>query len=154
VAEALAELDKVARPFQTIVVAGRNEELRHQLAAQDRKHPTHILGFTTNMHELMAVADLIITKPGGLTSSEALAMGRPLLILDPIPGQEAANSDFLLEHGAAVKVNRLDDLPFKLEQLLAGKKLSALAKAAKALGRSDAARTICAEVVRRFGEIG
>jgi processive 1,2-diacylglycerol beta-glucosyltransferase len=154
VAEALAELDEVARPFQTIVVAGRNEELRHQLATQDRKHPTHVLGFTTNMHELMAVADLIITKPGGLTSSEALAMGRPLLILDPIPGQEAANSDFLLEHGAAVKVNRLDDLPFKLEQLLAGKKLSALAKAAKALGRSDAARTICAEVVRRFEEKG
>ncbi len=152
VAEALAELDKVTIPFQIIVVAGRNDELRRKLAAQDHKHPTHVLGFTTNMHELMAVADLIITKPGGLTSSEALAMGRPMLILDPIPGQEAANSDFLLEHGAAVKVNRLDDLPFKLEQLLASKKLPALSKAAKSLGRSDAARTICAEVARRFAE--
>ncbi len=151
VAEALVELDKVARPFQTVVVAGRNEELRCALAAQDRKHPTHVLGFTTNMHELMAVADLIITKPGGLTTSEALAMGRPLLILDPIPGQEAANSDFLLEHGAAVKVNRLDDLPFKVEQLLASKTLAALARAAKALGRGDAARTICVEVAGRRG---
>jgi processive 1,2-diacylglycerol beta-glucosyltransferase len=150
VAEALAELDEVARPFQTIVVAGRNEELRHQLATQDRKHPTHVLGFTKNMHELMAVANLIITKPGGLTSSEALAIGRPLLILDPIPGQEAANSDFLLEHGAAVKVNRLDDLPFKLEQLLTGKKLSALAKAAKSLGRPSAAQDICHVVRNRI----
>jgi processive 1,2-diacylglycerol beta-glucosyltransferase len=149
VAEALVELDKVTRPFQTLVVAGRNAALRHRLAAQDRKHPTHVLGFTTNMHELMAAADLIITKPGGLTTSEALALGRPLLILEPIPGQEAANSDFLLEHGAAVKVNRLDDLPFKVAQLFAGKKLAALAKAAKALGRGDAAPAICAEVVRR-----
>ena len=49
----------------------------------------------------MAVADLIITKPGGLTTSEALALGKPIFILNPIPGQEAANSDFLLEHGAA-----------------------------------------------------
>lgn len=152
VAEVLVELDKVARPFQTIVVAGRNEELRRKLAAQDRKHPTHVLGFTTNMHELMSVADLIITKPGGLTSSEALAMGRPLLILDPIPGQEAANSDYLLERGAAVKVNRVEDLPHRLEQLLALKKLPALAKAAKTLGHPGAAKTICVEVVRRLAE--
>jgi processive 1,2-diacylglycerol beta-glucosyltransferase len=152
VAEVLIELDNVTRPFQTIVVAGRNEELRRTLAAQYRTHPTHILGFATNMHELMSVADLIITKPGGLTSSEALAMGRPLLILDPIPGQEAANSDFLLERGAAVKVNRVEDLPHRVEQLLASKKLGTLAKAAKSLGHPDAAKTICAEVVRRLAE--
>jgi len=100
------------------------------------------------------VADLIITKPGGLTSSEALALGKPLLILDPIPGQEAANSDFLLEGGAAVKVNRVDDLPYRVEQLLASKRLAGLAKAAKALGRADAAKMICAEVVRRLAEKG
>jgi len=133
-------------------VAGRNEELRRKLAAQDRKHPTHVLGFTSNMHELMAVADLIITKPGGLTSSEALAMGRPILILDPIPGQEAANSDFLLERGAAVKLNRVEDLPHRLEQLFAARKLPTLAKAAKTLGHPTAAKTICAEVVRRLAE--
>src|SRR5204862_4444323 len=119
------------------------------LAPQDRRHPTHVLGFASNMHELMAVADLIITKPGGLTSSEALAMGRPLLILDPIPGQEAANSDFLLEHGAAVKVNRVEDLPYRLEQLLGTKMLAEMARAAKLLGRPDAAAQVCNEVVRR-----
>jgi processive 1,2-diacylglycerol beta-glucosyltransferase len=145
----LAELDKVERPFQTVVVTGRNEELRRELAAQDRKHPTHVLGFVTNMHELMAVADLIITKPGGLTSSEALAMGKPLFILNPIPGQEAANSDFLLEHGAAAKANRVEDLPYRIEQLLGTKKLAEMGRAAKALGRPEAARDVCREVVRR-----
>jgi processive 1,2-diacylglycerol beta-glucosyltransferase len=143
VAEILTELDKVREPFQTIVVTGRNEELRRDLAAHDRKHPTHVLGFASNMHELMAVADLIISKPGGLTSSEALALGRPLFILNPIPGQEAANSDFLLERGAAAKVNRVEDLPYRIGQLLGSKKLAEMARAAKALGRPQAAREIC-----------
>jgi processive 1,2-diacylglycerol beta-glucosyltransferase len=149
VAEILAELDKAEGQFQTLVVTGRNEELRRKLAAQDRKHPTHVLGFSTNMHELMAVADLIITKPGGLTSSEALAMGRPLFILNPIPGQEAANSDFLLEHGAAAKANRVEDLPYRIGQLLGSKKLGEMGKAAKSLGRADAAQATCCEVLSR-----
>jgi processive 1,2-diacylglycerol beta-glucosyltransferase len=143
VGEILEQLDKVTLPFQTVVVTGRNEELRRDLAAADRRHPTHVLGFASNMHELMAIADLIITKPGGLTSSEALALGKPLFILNPIPGQEAANSDFLLERGAAAKVNRVEDLPYRIEQLLGTKKLAEMAKAAKALGRPGAATAIC-----------
>ncbi len=151
VGKILGQLDKVAAEFQTVVVCGRNEELRRELAAQDRKHPTRVLGFASNMHELMAVANLIITKPGGLTSSEALAVGKPLLILDPIPGQEAANSDFLLERGAAAKVNRVEDVPFKVAQLLSSKKLAELAKAAAALGQVDAAANICRAVLQRAG---
>jgi len=151
VAEILTELDKVPNEFQTIVVTGRNEELRRDLAAQDRKHPTHVLGFASNMHELMAVSDLVITKPGGLTSSEALAMGKPLFILNPIPGQEGANSDFLLERGAAGKVNRVEDLPYRIEQLLGSKKLAQMAAAAKALGRPQAAASVCEQVMKRLG---
>jgi processive 1,2-diacylglycerol beta-glucosyltransferase len=105
------------------------------------------------MHELMAVADLLITKPGGLTSSEALALGKPLIILNPIPGQEAANSDFLLEHGAAAKVNRVEDLPYRIEQLLGSKKLAEMGRAAKALGRPEAARDIVSEVARRTARV-
>jgi len=149
VEEILSELDKVNRQFQTVVVTGRNQELREKIAAQDRKHPTHILGFASNMDELMGLADLIITKPGGLTSSEALAMGKPLFILNPIPGQEAANSDFLLERGAAAKANRVEDLPYRVEQLLGTSKLPELARAAKALGKPEAAKEICRAVVER-----
>ena len=150
VGKILTALDKVTGTFQTVVVCGRNEELRRDLAAQDRKHPTRVLGFASNMHELMTVADLILTKPGGLTSSEALALGKPLFILDPIPGQEAANSDFLLERGAATKVNRMEDLPFRIEQLLGSRKLGEMAKAAKALGRLKSAEAVCKEVLARI----
>ena len=141
--ETLRQIDQSPAALQVIVVAGKNEKLRDRLKAQPHKHPTAVLGFATNMHELMAAADLIVTKPGGLTSSEALAMGKPLLIVNPLPGQEEANSDFLLERGAAAKINRLEDLPFRLSQLMTPKRLKAMARAARSLGRPRAADTIC-----------
>ena len=152
VEQILTQLDRSSAPFQTLVVTGRNEDLRQTLASQDRRHPTHVLGFSTNMHELMAVAGLILTKPGGLTTSEAMAMGKPLLIIHPIPGQESANSDFLLERGAALKINRLEDLPFRLQQMLGAKKRAAMSAAARKLGRPDAAAEICRVVIGKFGE--
>lgn len=150
VAEILNELDKLSKPVQILVVCGRNDELRHELAMRDHRQPTHLFGFVQNMPELMAVSDLVITKPGGLTSSEALAMGKPLFILNPIPGQEAANSDFLLQNGAAMKANRMEDLPFRLEKLLGSKRLAEMATAAKGLGRAHAAAEVCKQVVRRL----
>ena len=150
VAEILAELDKLSKPVQTIVVCGRNEELRRELAVRDYRQPTRLFGFVQNMQELMAVSDLVITKPGGLTSSETLAMGKPLFILNPIPGQEAANSDFLLQNGAAMKANRMEDLPFRLEKLLGSARLAEMAAAAKRLGRPHAAAEVCRQVVRRL----
>ena len=153
VAQILGELNKLATPVQVVVICGRNEELRRELAVQERRHPTHVLGFVTNMQELMAVADLVITKPGGLTSSEALALGKPLFLLNPIPGQEAANSDFLLEHGAAAKANRVEDLPFRLEKLLGSSKLAEMAKAARALGKPQAAAEICRELMERVEKV-
>src|SRR5437868_14725146 len=136
-------MDKIETPLQAVVIDGRNEDLRMELAAQQRRWPTDVLGFVSNMEELMKVASLLISKPGGLTTSEALALGKPLLIVNPIPGQETANSDFLLEHGAAIKVNCVEDLPFKIASLLDSKKLSQMARAARALGKPLAAKTIC-----------
>ena len=152
VVEVLAEIDKASAEFQVIAVAGRNDELRCKLAVQQYRHPVRVLGFANNVHELMAVADLVVSKPGGLTTSEALAMGKPLLIINPIPGQEAANSDFLLEQGAGSKVNRVEDLPFRIEQLLASKKLAEMSASAKRLGRPHAARKICEEVGKRLAK--
>jgi processive 1,2-diacylglycerol beta-glucosyltransferase len=149
-AEILDSLDATEREFQTVVVAGRNEALRRDLAGRDRKHPTHVLGFVSNMHEMMTVADLIISKPGGLTTAEAMALGKPMFILNPIPGQEAANSDFLLERGAAVKANRVEDLPFRIDRLLGSSKLTDMAAAARAIGKPGAARAICDVVIEHL----
>jgi processive 1,2-diacylglycerol beta-glucosyltransferase len=148
----VSALNQLTKPAQVVVVCGRNEALRRELATLDRRQPIHLLGFVTNMHEWMTVADLVLTKPGGLTTSEALALGRPLLVVNPIPGQEAANSDFLLEHGAAVKANRVEDLPFRLAKLLGSAKLAEMARAARDLGRPTAAADVCQAVIARLRE--
>lgn len=146
----LAQVNDLSRPVQVVVVCGRNERLRRQVALAQWRQPTRVLGFVTNMHELMAAADLVLTKPGGLTTAEALAVGRPLLIVNPIPGQEAANSDFLLEHGAALKANRVEDLAYRLEQFLEPARRTRLTRAARALGRPNAAREVCQLVLQRI----
>ncbi len=149
ISETLAELDKIPTRFQTMVVCGRNADLRYEVAAQDRQHPTHVLGFVSNMNELMAVSDMVITKPGGLTTSEAMASGLPMAVVNPIPGQEAANSDFLLQAGAAIKANRVEEMSHRITQLLETKKLTAMAKAARSIGKPAAAQNVCEEVLRR-----
>src|SRR5436305_14648881 len=100
----------------------------------------------------MQVADLFIGKPGGLTTSEALACGLPMVIVSPIPGQEERNSDFLLESGVAVKCNDLVLLPYKLHQLISDRqRLRSMRAAAKSLGRPRAAETVVETLLHEQG---
>ena len=151
VAEVVAALGRAPGPLQLVVVCGRNESLRARVATLEHPHPTRVLGFTKEIPSLMSAADLVVTKPGGLTVSESLALGRPLLIVHPIPGQEAANSDFLLEHGAAAKAGRPEDLPSRVRALLGGPRLAAMALAAKALGKPRAAEAVCRLAYKKAG---
>jgi processive 1,2-diacylglycerol beta-glucosyltransferase len=129
-------------PLEVVVIAGRNEKVRAQLDAVDppARHRAKVMGYTTDIDELMAVADLVVSKPGGLTTSETLARGAAMVIVNPIPGQESRNSDFLLENGAAIKVNNLATLPYKVTALLREpEKLARLKENARRLGRPRAA---------------
>ncbi len=115
--QALLDIDV---PLQVVAVAGRNEELKNSLEKLPcpERHRTKVIGFTKEIHELMAVADLVVSKPGGLTTSEALASGAVMVVVNPVPGQETRNSDFLLENGAAIKVNHPALLSHKVSRLL------------------------------------
>jgi len=135
----------IERPLDIVVVTGRNAAAKKTLARIRARgaHRVRVLGFTDRMDEIMAAADLAVTKPGGLTTSEALARSVPLAIVDPIPGQESRNSDFLLENGAAIKVNHLATLAYKIGGLLAEpRRLSAMKQRARLLGRPRAAFTV------------
>jgi processive 1,2-diacylglycerol beta-glucosyltransferase len=114
------QLLEIEQPLEVVVVAGRNEKAQAQLAkvSVPARHRAKVIGFTTQIDELMAVADLVVSKPGGLTTSEVLARGAAMVIVNPIPGQESRNSDFLLENGAAIKINNLGTMKMKLEKLL------------------------------------
>jgi len=107
-------------PLEIVSVAGRNEQIKKELQVIEvpSRHRSIVIGFTEKIHELMAIADTVISKPGGLTTSEVLASGAAMAIINPVPGQESRNSDFLLENGAAIKINNIATLPHKLTRLL------------------------------------
>lgn len=137
--------------LQIIALAGKNKKLLAQLNELANKHQGKLvpMGFTTEIEKFMHVSDFAVTKPGGLTSSECLAMGLPMIIISPIPGQEERNSDYLLEHKAALKAYDTAGLEFKVQQLVQHPdRLSAMRKHAKSIGRADAASDVIQTILR------
>jgi processive 1,2-diacylglycerol beta-glucosyltransferase len=132
--------------FQLVVLAGRNVELLERLRTLAKtRHAGRLFpqGFTQQVERLMACCDLAITKPGGLTTSECLAVGLPMIVNAPIPGQEERNADYLLEQGAAWKAIDAVALSWRISQLQAQPaRLAAMAANARAIGRPHAARDV------------
>jgi processive 1,2-diacylglycerol beta-glucosyltransferase len=148
------ELLTVQHRAQIVAICGRNDELKKRLtriAARIGPDAAVLLkpfGYTLEMDELMTAADLVIGKPGGLTTSEALAKGLVFVIVNPIPGQEERNSDHLLEAAVAIRCNNLPTLSYKLDRLLAdGPRFSAMQANAKRMGRANAAKEIVAQLI-------
>ena len=138
----LLQLD---REFQAVIVCGKNEELQKEIEALtvEQRARFRVLGYTNEMPDLLGAATLLLSKPGGLTTAEALARGLPIVILDPIGGQEERNSDVLLEAGAAVKCTEVTVLNHKLRRLLDDPaRIAAMGENARRLGRPDAAEAI------------
>jgi processive 1,2-diacylglycerol beta-glucosyltransferase len=116
------------------------DEARH---CQDKGYADKKLlsfGYTNNVDELMEVSSLIITKPGGMTTSESLAKGLPMVIVNPLPGQEMRNTDFLLKQGIGIRIDKTSDIGEEVELLLRSpERLAAMRKAAYENGRPHAA---------------
>ncbi|MEW6089097.1 MAG: glycosyltransferase [bacterium] len=142
--EVISELDKIDIPYQVIAVAGNNKKLKKKLdlIKVNQGNQLKVYGFAEHLNELMDISDLIITKPGGLTSAEVLIKGLPMVIVNPIPGQEEYNSRFLVKNGTAVRVDNINELGstvkmlFKDPEKLLQMKQSAL-KLAKPTATSD-----------------
>ena len=138
--------------FQILALAGKNKVLLEELKKLERSFHGKLksAGFTTTIEINMAASDLAISKPGGLTTSECLAMGLPMIVISPIPGQEERNADYLLENGIALKAHNAAVLEFKLAALLKNPlKLCEMRKAATSIGRPNAAMDILEIVLNR-----
>ncbi len=97
----------------------------------------------------MAAADLLVGKAGGLTTSEALARGLPMALIEPIPGQEERNADHLLEAGAAIRCNNLPAAAWKIAKLLGDEeRMTRMKEAARRMGRPHAAAAIAEDALR------
>lgn len=114
-------IDSISRPMQIIAVCGHNEALVKRLEELKTgfKDKMIVLGFVNNVYEYMEIADLLISKSGGITVSESLAKELPMLVIAPIIGQETRNCSFLVNHDAAIKVDKIEDLKDALEKLTA-----------------------------------
>lgn len=120
-------LDKIAKEvlserndIQFIALAGKNKKLLEKLKIIEKSYPDNLIamGFTDKVHELMAISDLVMTKPGGLSTSECLAMNKPMVLVDPIPGQEEHNVIYLESLGVAkAATNISNDLQYVIEHL-------------------------------------
>lgn len=143
------QLLQVKRDFQAVVVCGKNEEMQAGVRAltAGREADFRVFGYTREMADFMGAASVLMSKPGGMTTAEALARGLPMMILDPIGGQEERNADVLLEAGAALKCSEVTLVGHKLRRLLDEPGLRERMSAnARALGRPNAAGHI-AEIV-------
>ena len=143
--ELVSDITRIKTSIQVVVICGNNPKLQAELEelVKGSNHHFKIFGFVDNMHELMAASDLLISKSGGLTTTEAMAMQLPMIILHPIPGQESGNCQFILEHQAGVKALYIRQVRRILEDLLAHQeRLKSMRVNIGKLGRPHAAREI------------
>lgn len=148
-AQTVKSLCNFPSKLQIIAVAGKNDALRAELERIDPPSRIRLrsLGFVQNMHELLSIADLVVSKPGGLTTSECFAKGAAMMVVSPIPGQEERNADYILENGAGLKAMSLEELEFKLVKLLGEPpRLARMKENSKRLARADAAIVIAGAV--------
>ncbi len=144
---AVRALMNMQQPAQIVALCGKNAELLASVVDVIKAAPTHLkfraLPYATDIHEWMAVSTLLIGKPGGLTLSEAMASALPMILLNPIPGQEEINATCMLEQGMAVSPTDVVTLPYKVDQLLKEPhRLAAMRDRMKQLAHPRAAYTI------------
>ena len=136
-------LDRSDMDLQLIIACGTNKKLYNALARRRYRKNIKVLSYATNIDELMHIADIILTKPGGITTAEAISKGLPMLIVNPLPGQEAMNTKFLLNEGVAVKAESPEDVEVLLEELLENRnKLKGMSDRARALSKPDSSLDI------------
>ena len=157
VEQLVKDLLALDRPWQIAAIAGKSEKTQKRLeelakgagklsSGAPRLGP---VGFTTEMDKYMAAADLMVGKAGGLTTSEALARGLPMALIEPIPGQEERNADHLLEAGAAIRCNNLPAAAWKIAGLMNdAQRLARMKDAARQLGHPNAAADIAADALK------
>ena len=146
--EVMRSIDKLEQDFQVLAVCGNNKRALRKISRYNSKKKVYSYGYVNNVELMMDAADCIITKPGGLTSSEALAKFLPLIMINPIPGQEERNVEFMLNNGLAVNVTKTFPIDEALYQLfLYPQKLDNMVSNIKLVGKPNATRDLCDFIV-------
>ncbi len=154
----LKALIRLFSKLQVVAISGKNPKMKAKLEElvknTDSDERIKILEYTNKVPELMSISSFVITKPGGLTSTESLTAHLPMIIINPIPGQEEENAQFLVEKGVAVWIKKNDNIARVLKELYRDqKKLPLMKENAIALAKPDSTGDICRVLLERKKEI-
>ena len=141
-------LVRLMHEYQIIAVCGKNKRMKEKfdkiVDSYGIENRVKVLPFTNKVPELMHISDFVVTKPGGLTLTESLASGLPLLIINPIPGQEEENADFLVRHGAGIWIKKEDEVAKTIKHVYRHPEMvSEMRESVKTLARPDSTKNIC-----------
>lgn len=144
----LKALIRLFSKLQVVAISGKNHKMKAKfedlVKSTDSSDRIKVLEYTDKVPELMSVSEFIITKPGGLTSTESLAANLPMIIINPIPGQEEENAQFLVEKGAAIWIKKNDNVARVLKSLYRDpQKLALMKENATSLARPNSTEMIC-----------
>ena len=145
---------KYCTDMQIIAIAGKNEKMKHAfdniVSKYNRKNNIVVFEYTSQVPEFMSISDLVVTKPGGLTTTESLASELPMVIINPIPGQEEENAKFLVENGIAIWIKKEDNVQKILENLfLNPETLENMRQNTKKLAKLHSTQEICEILLKR-----
>lgn len=146
--EILDILIKTCEDMQIIAIAGKNEKMKSKfdeiVTRNNATNRVKVLSFTNQVPELMSISDLVVTKPGGMTTSESLASGLPMIIINPIPGQEEENAEFLENKGVGIWIRKEDDVSKILHNLFSNpNKLKEMKDTTLLVGHPNSTKNIC-----------
>lgn len=134
--------------LQVIAISGKNQKVKQQfdnlVSKTNSDETVKVLKYTNKIPELMSASDLVITKPGGLTTTESLASGLPIIVINPIPGQEEENAEFLEQKGVAIWIRKNDNIEDELYKVLnSEEKLQSMKINARLLAKKNSTKDIC-----------
>ena len=148
ITKCLKSIDALDFNFQILVVCGNNEKAKKEIDENRWNKNVYSFGFVTNIDVLMDASDCIITKPGGLTTSEALAKKLPSILMNPIPGQEDRNIEFLVNSGAAIMSTDTFPVDEALYELMNNEwRLELLKRSVEHIGKPDSTKMLCKFVI-------
>ena len=140
-----AFIDNIKDEYQIIAISGKNEKMQAKFEELVGNNPdVQVYGYTNEVPELMSISDLVVTKPGGLTITEALASGLPIVVINPIPGQEVENAEFLERKGVAVWIRKTEDPYEAVKELLDNpEQIKHMKIRSKLMAKRNSTRDIC-----------
>lgn len=151
----LLEIDQLGMDFQILVVCGNNKKMFRKISKlkTNLKNDVYVYGFVDNVDEMMDAADCIITKPGGITSSEALAKELPMIMVNPIPGQEERNVEFMLNNGLAIYATKTFSLGEAVFSLFRHPEtIKRMSETAALRGKKRSAENLCEFLISQISE--